>query len=52
METNKMKKKIRIPWYKVPKDILLDVVESTGLDPRKIRWYVNVEKKDVVYEHA
>ena len=38
-----MSKKVRIPWWKVPKKILMDVVESTGQDPTKMTWHVDVE---------
>jgi len=42
--TKRKQKKIKIPWYLVPKDILEDILESTGLDPTKMKWTVVLEE--------
>lgn len=42
------KKKTKIPWHAVPKEILIDIAKTTGLDPRKMEWVViDYDTKDV-----
>ena len=41
----KRQKPVKIPWYLVPKEVLLDFAESTGFDPRKVKWTVTVDEK-------
>ena len=44
-----MKRGRKISWDEVPKDILIDLAKTTGIDPRKLKWIeIDIEpKKDV-----
>jgi len=37
-------KRIKIPWWLVPEKVLFDVIESTGIDPRKVKWTVIIKE--------
>ena len=37
------KKKIRVPWYLVPEEYLLDTAKF-GIDPENVRWTVTIEE--------
>jgi len=37
------KKKIRVPWYLVPKEYIFDVAKF-GIDPEKVRWTMTIKE--------
>lgn len=44
--TKRVRTKVRVPWWQVPKHMLIDYIECTGLDPTKVKWEFDVETDD------